>query len=63
MAALDNDTISAIATATGRGGIGIVRLSGPSAAKICAQICGATPQPRTAKHAQFKIDDEVIDEG
>ena len=32
------DTIAAISTPPGRGGIGIVRLSGPSATEIAAQL-------------------------
>jgi tRNA modification GTPase len=44
------DTIVAIATPPGRGGIGIVRLSGPDAADITARLCAHPPafQPRHA---------------
>ena len=42
------DTIAAIATAPGRGGIGIVRLSGPRAAAIATALAGALPPPRRA---------------
>ena len=37
------DTIAAIATPPGRGGIGIVRLSGPAVAPIAQRIIGALP--------------------
>ncbi|MCL5668928.1 MAG: tRNA uridine-5-carboxymethylaminomethyl(34) synthesis GTPase MnmE, partial [Gammaproteobacteria bacterium] len=39
-------TIVAIATAPGRGGVGIVRLSGPHAAQIARQLLGTLPAPR-----------------
>jgi tRNA modification GTPase len=48
--ATGQDTIVAVATATGRGGIGVVRVSGPAAKPIAAQICA---KPLTARHAQF----------
>ena len=47
------DTIVAVATPPGRGGIGIVRLSGPSAADIGRRILGRLPEPRRALHATF----------
>lgn len=56
------DTIAAIATPPGRGGIGIVRLSGPAASRIAQQLIGALPQPRQATNATFKAA-EPIDEG
>lgn len=43
-----DDTIAAIATPPGRGGIGIVRVSGPLAATIAREILGELPQPREA---------------
>jgi len=49
------DTIVAVATPTGRGGIGVVRLSGPSAAEIAGRLCGrAEPfEPRRATFAKI----------
>jgi tRNA modification GTPase len=47
------DTIAAIATAPGRGGIGIVRVSGPVVATIAAGILGKLPRPRYAHLARF----------
>lgn len=59
-----DDTIAAIATAPGRGGVGIVRLSGPSAQAIASSIVGKIPQPRYAAFATFKdAQSTVIDEG
>lgn len=58
------DTIVAVATPTGRGGIGIVRVSGPRAAEIAAAVLGALPRARYAEHRPFKdADGAVIDEG
>ena len=58
------DTIVAAATPPGRGGIGIVRLSGPRAPEIGTLLAGALPPPRRAGLARF-IDAErqVIDAG
>jgi tRNA modification GTPase len=47
------DTIAAIATAPGRGGIGIVRVSGPAVAAIATGILGKLPPPRYARLARF----------
>jgi len=47
------DTIAAIATPPGRGGVGIVRVSGPRAAKIADAILGQRPAPRRANHSAF----------
>ena len=58
----DNDTIAAIATAPGRGGIGIVRLSGARAFAIAATISGIAAeklQPRFAQYATFRSADGV----
>ena len=58
------DTIVAIATAPGRGGIGIVRLSGPGAVAIGKRICGIEFSPRHAHYAEFSDDHgELIDSG
>ena len=58
------DTIVAIATAAGAGGVGMLRLSGPRAAAIARQM-GAPPlRPRHAHHARLRdADDQVIDDG
>jgi tRNA modification GTPase len=51
---LDVDTIAAIATAPGRGGIGIIRLSGNKAQAIAEKVCGCQLTPRYAHFANFK---------
>jgi tRNA modification GTPase len=49
-----SDTIVAAATAPGRGGIAIVRVSGPDAPRIAASMLGSMPVPRVATHARFR---------
>lgn len=58
------DTIAAVATAPGRGGVGIVRISGPRALPIAITLSGREPVPRHAYYGGFFANDgEVIDEG
>lgn len=58
------DTVVAIATASGAGGVGIVRLSGPRAITVAENICGRTLVPRRAHYVRFlDVDGVVIDEG
>jgi tRNA modification GTPase len=58
------DTIAAIATAIGAGGIGIVRLSGPKTQQIAQAILGYCPPPRQAAYLDFKDKDHsLIDRG
>ncbi|MCJ0975747.1 tRNA uridine-5-carboxymethylaminomethyl(34) synthesis GTPase MnmE [Pseudomonas sp. PS1] len=58
------DTIAAVATAPGRGGIGVVRVSGVRARAIAITLSGKEPTPRHAHFGPFHADDgEVIDEG
>lgn len=60
----EHDTIAALATATGRSGIAIIRASGPLCASIAQSLTGELPEPRTATYCLFKNDNgEVIDEG
>jgi tRNA modification GTPase len=48
------DTIAAIATPAGRGGVGIVRVSGPSVPAITRQLLGQLPPPRRAAMHRFR---------
>ncbi len=58
------DTIAAVATAHGRAGIGVIRLSGPSAAQIARTLTGGLPAERRAKLSEFcDAGGEVIDQG
>jgi len=47
------DPIVAVATASGRGAVGIVRVSGASLASLAGAICGRTPAPRLATYVPF----------
>jgi tRNA modification GTPase len=47
------DPIVAVATASGRGAVGIVRVSGAALAPLVAAICGRTPAPRQASYGPF----------
>jgi tRNA modification GTPase len=61
---LTRDTIAAVATPSGRGGIGIVRVSGALVPSISETILGFTPEPRRAAQAKFRdARGEVLDEG
>ena len=58
------DTIAAIATAPGRGGVGIIRVSGPGSKDIAVAVLGQLPKPRTAHYGPFKdADGTALDEG
>lgn len=58
------ETIAAVATAQGRGGVGIVRVSGPLAAAMAQAFCQRELKPRYAHYGPFFSDgDEVLDEG
>jgi tRNA modification GTPase len=57
-------TIAAIATPAGRGGVGIVRVSGSDLAAFAAALAGKTPAPRRAMRADFHAaDGSPIDSG
>jgi tRNA modification GTPase len=61
---LARDTIAAIATPPGRGGIGVVRLSGPRVPQIAQSVLGQLPPPRLASVAAFRnARGERVDEG
>ncbi|BFU59415.1 MULTISPECIES: tRNA uridine-5-carboxymethylaminomethyl(34) synthesis GTPase MnmE [Rodentibacter] len=58
------ETIVAQATAPGRGGIGILRVSGPLAVNVAQTILGKCPKPRMADYLPFKdTDGSVLDQG
>src|SRR5258708_15774290 len=58
------DTIVAAATPPGRGGIGIVRVSGPKVPEVAAVLLGELPLPRRATFSRFlDIHQEPIDAG
>ena len=60
----ESDTIVAIATAPGAGGVGIVRLSGPRAKAVAEIVAGKALAPRTAHYATFAdAAGDTIDDG
>ena len=58
------DTIAAIATASGRGGIGVVRISGHELAALAVAVLGKALVPRCATYSSFlDAQDRIIDQG
>ena len=58
------DTIAAVSTPPGRGGIGIVRVSGPRAGEVARAVVSRLPEPRLATSARFLAGDgETLDTG
>ena len=60
----NSDIIAAIATPPGKGGIGVIRVSGRSLELLARKIAGSLPQPRQARLSKF-LDEAglVIDQG
>jgi tRNA modification GTPase len=54
MSAGSSDTIVAPATASGRGAVGIVRLSGPECRRLAERLCGRTPVARRATLVELR---------
>ncbi len=59
-----SDTIAALATPAGRGGIGVVRISGPQVSHIAHTLLGQLPLPRHATFSHF-VDNQgnLLDQG
>jgi len=58
------DTIAAIATAQGRGGIGVVRISGPRTETLAREILGKLPVVRHATYSNFLDENgDTLDQG
>lgn len=61
---MDQDTIVAVATAPGRGGVGIVRISGKDVSPFIAGFLARKPEPRSATFCDFLDDSaKVLDQG
>jgi tRNA modification GTPase len=59
-----SDTICAIATPPGAGGVGVVRISGPAVPDIASFLVGKLPRPRYASLADFRDGQgQLIDSG
>ncbi len=64
MSSASSDTIAAIATPPGNGGVGIIRISGVLAQQIASQISPKSLPPRSAIYTDFRDSDgQVIDSG
>ena len=64
MLARHHDPIAAIATAPGRGAVGIVRVSGKDLSMVIAAVCNKVLQPRMASYLPFlDVDGHAIDKG
>lgn len=57
------DTIAAIATPPGRGGVGIIRISGSNSFQIARHLAGFDPSPRHAHFSVFQDGNIKLDEG
>ena len=58
------ETICAVATPSGKGGISIIRISGPESHSVANKITGSDPIPRHAHYGPFiSKSGEVLDEG
>lgn len=55
-----SDTVAALATPPGRGGVGVIRVSGPLARNIAKSILGTLPQPRYATLSNFVGENNVV---
>ncbi|QKX16673.1 tRNA uridine-5-carboxymethylaminomethyl(34) synthesis GTPase MnmE [Microbulbifer sp. YPW1] len=60
---LSKETIAAVATPPGRGGIGVIRLSGARAREIGEQLAGKPFKPRFAHYCDFARGDQLLDQG
>jgi hypothetical protein len=61
---LTRDTIAAIATPAGRGGIGVVRVSGPAVARIASTLLGELPRAASCQFGAFRDrHGETVDDG
>ena len=61
---MNSDTIVAQATPPGRGGVGILRISGPKAQEVAQAVLGKLPKARYAEYLPFLANDgSTLDEG
>lgn len=59
---MDDDTIFALASARGKAGVAVVRLSGPAAPAALAALAGELPEPRRTALRRLRWQGEVLDE-
>ncbi|MDI3337802.1 tRNA uridine-5-carboxymethylaminomethyl(34) synthesis GTPase MnmE [Defluviimonas aestuarii] len=56
------DTIYALASARGKAGVAVIRISGPSAWSAVEALAGSLPEPRQAGLRRLAVDGDVLDE-
>ena len=57
------DTIAAVATAPGRGGVAVVRVSGPEAFQVSERIAGRAPRAGRISFDRYRLDGRLLDDG
>ncbi len=58
-----SDTIAAVATAPGRGGVAVVRVSGPDAFAVARRVASSVPDPGQVAFARFRNGEVAVDSG
>ena len=58
-----SDTIAAVATAPGRGGVAVVRVSGPDAFAVARRVASSVPDPGQVAFARFRNGEVFVDSG
>ena len=56
------DTIFALASARGKAGVGVIRLSGSQSWAAVTKLCGRLPEPRVASRRRIALRGEALDE-
>ena len=56
------DTIYALATARGKAGVAVIRISGPRSKEAGLRLCGTLPEARVAGLRKLRLDGEELDE-
>ena len=57
------DTIAAVATAPGRGGVAVVRVSGPEAFQVAERLTGRVPRAGRISFDRYRLDGRLLDDG
>ena len=57
------DTIAAVATAPGRGGVAVVRVSGPEAFQVAERLAGRAPRAGRISFDRYRLDGRLLDDG
>jgi len=57
------DTIAAVATAPGRGGVAVIRVSGPEAFQVAERLTGRAPRAGRISLDHYRLDGHLLDDG